>query len=128
MSASRRRSACRPTRRSVPVATWKQSWRTTPTGSANFGSTTITHPFHPLKGQQCLILEIQRSGSTERLVLRTPEGLTLFVPLEWTDSARPSLGSDDCGTASRIEALSLLKVSEIVRRLLGSNRGDVDKS
>jgi Family of unknown function (DUF5372) len=107
--------------RSAPAATWRSSWRNAPSLSADLGFATITHPFHPRNGQRCLVLEAHQSAGVDRIVLRTPEGLTIMVPVEWTDR---SLAPDDCGTGavSRFDVISLLKVVEIARRILGPTR------
>ena len=53
--------------------------------------------------------------------MRTPEGLTILVPVEWTDR---SLAPDEFGNraVSRFDVISLLKVVEIARRILGPTR------
>jgi hypothetical protein len=68
-----------------------------------------------------------RSGRDEILVVRTPDDLTVFIPVEWTDRACPSPDTEACG-AARFEALSLIEVAVIARRLLDAADRDVDKS
>jgi hypothetical protein len=105
----------------VPRATSKRTWRNAPSLSADLGFATITHPFHPRNGQRCLVLESHQSAGVDRIVLRTPEGLTILVPVEWTDR---SLAPDEFGNraVSRFDVISLLKVVEIARRILGPTR------
>ena len=99
----------------------------TPSGGANLGSTAIAHPFHPRRGQACLVLEAMRTGRDELLVVRTPDGVTLFVPVECMDPARPSPGAAASGAAARLEALCC---SRSLRWSCGSAAADhgVDKS
>ena len=113
--------------RSVPAAAWKRSWRNAPPESANLGWATITHPFHPLKGQHCLILEVQRIGTTERLTLRTSDEHVFFIPSEWTDRVPPAPQADSLGPVTRLDPIALLKLTEIIRTILAPPGRDVDK-
>jgi len=56
----------------------------------NLGSTTITHPFHPLRGQQFPILKTRRVAGIDTVILKGTAGGTFAVPLAWTDRAKPS--------------------------------------
>ena len=53
-------------------------------------SATITHPYHPLRGQRFQILKSRVLSGTEVLSLRSPSGQTLTVNREWTDRSDPS--------------------------------------
>jgi hypothetical protein len=99
----------------------KRTWRNAPSLSADLGFATITHPFHPRNGQRCPILEVHQTAGVSRIVLRTPEGLTIMVPVEWTDRS-PAPDDRGPGTPSRFDVPSLLKVAEIARRLMGPAR------
>jgi hypothetical protein len=50
---------------------------------------TITHPFHPLRGQQVEIIRI-RSGTDPNLIVRLPDGSHAAVAVDWTDYATSS--------------------------------------
>ena len=58
--------------------------------SADLGSTTITHPYHPLRGQQFPILKTRRVASVDTVILKGTAGGTFAVPLAWTDRAEPT--------------------------------------
>jgi len=45
---------------------------------------TITHPCHPLCGQQVKVLCVPRS-LTPRIFIQLPNGLQARIPLEWTN-------------------------------------------
>jgi hypothetical protein len=48
------------------------------------GLVTITHPFHPLCGQQVEIIRI-RWGADPDLIVRLSDGLHAAVAVDWTD-------------------------------------------
>jgi hypothetical protein len=45
---------------------------------------TVTHPFHPLRGQQVEVVRI-RWGADPDLIVRHPDGLHAAIALDWTD-------------------------------------------
>ena len=67
-----------------------RSARTAQKPNVNLGSTTITHPFHPLRGQQFPILKTRRVAGIDTVILKGTAGGTFAVPLAWTDRAKPS--------------------------------------
>jgi hypothetical protein len=50
----------------------------------------ITHPNHPLQGQQLTVLKTFNYKTEPSLVLLLPDGSHLTVPLSWTNQAQPS--------------------------------------
>jgi len=54
------------------------------------GSATITHPYHPLRGQAFAILKLRKVGGIQILSLCGSSGESLAVPLQWTDRGEPS--------------------------------------
>jgi hypothetical protein len=54
------------------------------------GSATITHPYHPLRGQSFVVLKARRVGGVQTLILRGAADDSFAVPLAWTDRAEPS--------------------------------------
>jgi hypothetical protein len=58
--------------------------------SAKLGWATITHPFHPRRGQRFQILKVREVSGIQTLILRGTSGGTLTVNQEWTDNAKPS--------------------------------------
>ena len=49
---------------------------------------TITHPHHPLCGQQCQVVYV-RQGVDPDLILRLADGTHAAIAMSWTDSGRP---------------------------------------
>jgi hypothetical protein len=84
--------------------------------SASADRATITHPFHPLRGQSFFIRHDGRRGDIHVVTLRREDGTTLVVPAEWTDRALPH-SVDAGGTSTALDALALLAIVEIVQHL-----------
>jgi hypothetical protein len=52
---------------------------------------TITHPYHPLCGQQVEIVRVRR-GTDPDLIVRLADGLHVAIAMSWTDyAASPGL-------------------------------------
>ena len=88
---------------------------------ADLGSAAITHPYHPLRGQQFPLLKIRRIGGAETVILRGTSGGTFAVPLAWTDRAKPNpwqtIGRNPAlfsaqSLASLVELLDLLSARD----------------
>ncbi len=47
---------------------------------------TVTHPFHPLRGQLVEVVRI-RSGADPDLIVRHPDGLHAAIAVDWTNYA-----------------------------------------
>ena len=50
---------------------------------------TITHPYHPLHGQQVEVVRVCRGADLD-LVVRLPDGLHVAIAMSWTDYAASS--------------------------------------
>ena len=50
---------------------------------------TITHPHHPLCGQQVEVIRIRR-GTDPDLIVRLPDGLHAAIAMSWTDATAAS--------------------------------------
>ena len=61
---------------------------TTPSSQRPSGLVIITHPYHPLCGQQVEIIRICR-GDDPTLVVQYPDGLHGVIATSWTDYATP---------------------------------------
>jgi hypothetical protein len=53
------------------------------------GWATITHPFHPFRGQKFQVLQIKKIAEKEILSLKTKEG-PFAMERDWTDMADPN--------------------------------------
>jgi Family of unknown function (DUF5372) len=45
---------------------------------------TVTHPFHPLRGQKLELVHVPRKANS-KLSVRHPEGRCFRIPRDWTD-------------------------------------------
>jgi hypothetical protein len=87
------------------------------------GYATITHPCHPHYGKSFQILSTRKYS----LSLDTREGNALYVPVEWTDRANPTL-YDDIPVSERptLSYLKLNELSELIVKLKKQHKLRVD--
>jgi hypothetical protein len=80
------------------------------------GSAEITHPFHPLRGQQFVVLKVRKVSGVETLSLRHPKTGSFAVPRDWTDWAPPGAHSQSIKGLQPllIDALGLLALAELI--------------
>jgi hypothetical protein len=52
---------------------------------------TVTHPFHPLRGQTFDLLAVGNNWGGDRVSYAGPEGRLCTLPVEWTDVLEPDL-------------------------------------
>ena len=78
----------------------------------------ITHPFHPLRGQQFVILKERRVANIPTLVLRGSDLGTFAVPLDWTSNAIVA------ETPTIFDASCLLQLSELVVHISKRSLGE----
>jgi len=79
----------------------------------------VTHPFHPLRGQQYELVRGRTSCRGESLVVLRRKGRVIKLPLAWT-SAHPVDPYVLCAPEQTFFRLpDLLAVAELVRVLTG---------
>jgi len=52
---------------------------------------TVTHPFHPLRGQSFDLIAVRNNWGGDRVSYLGTEGRLRTLPLEWTDVHKPDL-------------------------------------
>lgn len=52
---------------------------------------TITHPFHPLRGERLKVLSSKTFNNRDILSLQSISGKVVPIPRDWTDKADPDL-------------------------------------
>ena len=52
---------------------------------------TVTHPFHPLRGQTFDLLAVRNNWGGDRVSYAGADGRLRTLPLEWTDVLEPEL-------------------------------------
>jgi len=82
----------------------------------------VTHPFHPLSGQQLFCIGERFNRYGKRFMLRGDEGAICSVPEQWTD--RASLNPEIVvGEGRALFCLvDLIELERLVGRLLGERR------
>jgi hypothetical protein len=81
------------------------------------GLAEITHPFHPLRGQQFAVLKLRTVSGVELLSMRHPDLGSLSVARDWTDWAAPGTNPPAPHLALIIDADGLLTLSDLVDAL-----------
>src|SRR5215831_1924387 len=102
--------SCRP-----DLARSPRSHRTTLRSRQPLGSAEVTHPFHPLRGHQFVVLKVRRVSGIDTLSLRHSELGSFAMPREWTDWAPPNahVAATD-GQPLIIDAFGLVALNELV--------------
>jgi uncharacterized protein DUF5372 len=77
---------------------------------------TITHPFHPLRGQQVEVILIRR-GRDPDLIIRLPDGLHAAVAMSSTDYASPPEGDLPSGPAHLLDFDGLRQMVQLIDHL-----------
>jgi hypothetical protein len=82
------------------------------------GSAEVTHPFHPLRGHQFVVLKVRRVSGVETLSLRHSDLGSFAMPREWTDWATPDAQVTPTGAQPLIiDAFGLLALNELIASL-----------
>ena len=83
------------------------------------GYVTITHPFHPLKGERLKVLSSKTFNKRDILSLQNLCGSMLSVPREWTDKADPDPYRSCPGYLEDPPVLSFMHLMELTDLLSG---------
>lgn len=84
---------------------------------------TITHPCHPLHGKQVPVLYTCR-GPEARLIVRLPDGLRAYIPVDWTDLAPSSERGPPTDLSHLLDLDGLRQVVQLVEHIRHDGRGD----
>jgi hypothetical protein len=82
----------------------------------------ITHPFHPLSGQQlaCVGERFNRYG--KRLLLKVDESTVCSVPPQWTDVVAPDPEIAIGNASALLRVTDFIELARLVARLAGTSR------
>ena len=81
------------------------------------GWTTITHPFHPLRGQRFEILKTRRAAGIDTLILHHPDRGSYTVAQEWTDWGLPDASTGSSETTHKLAVEPLLQLTGLLTEL-----------
>ena len=98
---------------------WRKA-RIAERGNAGAQVFTVTHPFHPLRGQSFDLLAVRNNWGGDRVSYVAGEGRLRTLPIEWTDVHRPDLiitlgAGRACFRADRLRELRALINEQAVR-------------
>ena len=81
----------------------------------------ITHPFHPLSGQQlaCVGERFNRYG--KRLLLQIDESRVCSVPPQWTDVVAPDAEIAIGNGSALLRLTDFIELARLVKRLAGTS-------
>ena len=96
---------------------WPRSKRTALEPNSHLGWAEICHPYHPLRGQQFLVLKQRRVAGVDTLRLRECERGSFSVAREWTDWADPCPYTALGLPARRLDANSLFELVTLLEQL-----------
>jgi hypothetical protein len=82
---------------------------------------TITHPFHPLCGQQVEIIRI-RWGADPDLIVRLSDGLHAAVAVDWTDYAASTDLDPPTASSHLLDFDGLCQAVQLIDRIRQESR------
>jgi hypothetical protein len=77
----------------------------------------VTHPFHPLRGERLLVLNVRRVAGVDVFSVRGSKSGVFSIPREWTDQALPSPYHDPESPPQILRFDCLLALVSLVQRL-----------
>jgi hypothetical protein len=89
------------------------------------GWATITHPFHPLRGQRFEVLKNRRVAGVNTLILRHADRGSYTVAQEWTDWGLPDASISSTKTTHKLAVKPLLQLADLLAEL--SERAQEDR-
>lgn len=89
--------------------------KTTPTEQPR-SFITVTHVYHPLRGQKLELVHVMR-GANSMLVVRHPEGMCIHVPRDWTDFETPQVERTEATDAHLLDINGLCAVAKIISNI-----------
>lgn len=77
----------------------------------------VTHPFHPLSGQQLACVGERYNRSGRRLLLQVDEATVCSVPPQWTDLVAPDPEVVIGAQRALFRVADLLELARLVKQL-----------
>jgi hypothetical protein len=79
------------------------------------GWATITHPFHPLRGQRFEVLKPRQVAGTETLIVRDGERGSFSIARDWTDWGNPEPDAGLSTSACKLAFEPLIALVALIR-------------
>jgi hypothetical protein len=93
---------------------WAYTFYKTPQIRTISGYAIITHPFHPLSGQEFKILKLRKVHQQQTIILECPENGSFSIPVEWTN-INNEVSHFDSNSELSIECL--IELCELVKKM-----------
>jgi hypothetical protein len=107
-------------RRPIPLSLWRKA-RIADRGSDGTQLFTITHPFHPLKGQSFEVLAVRNNWGGDRVSYLGVEGRLRTLPIEWTDVREGELVVTLGAGRATLRADLLRQLRALINEVAGRN-------
>ena len=91
------------------------------------GWATVTHPFHPLRGQRFEVLKTRRAAGIDSLILRHPERGSYTVVQDWTDWGLPDIAPGAHPRTAKLDAGLLVELADLLATLDKRARQGLDE-
>ena len=108
----------------TPAPTTGHTPQTTPLHEPASQFVTITHPYHPLRGQQVKVIRICR-GSDPDLVIQCPDGSHIVVAMSCTDYATPQDFDSPLDSPHLLDLEGLRQAVRLIARIRQEERDPV---
>jgi hypothetical protein len=89
--------------------------QTTPLSQSVSGFVTITHPYHPLRGQQVEVVRLRR-GVNPTLIIRTPNGRHMAIAIESTNYLSDDDSDQPIGPRHLLDIEGLWHVAQFIEQ------------
>ncbi|MCP4537506.1 MAG: hypothetical protein GY832_10200 [Chloroflexi bacterium] len=111
---------------SSPTATSESIPYTTPISQEPAQFVTITHPYHPLYGQQVKVIRVCR-GADPDITVQFPDGLHVVVAMSWTDYVAPQGFGSSLAPPHLLDFSGLRQTVRLVARMRQEGRYPIDR-
>jgi len=83
----------------------------------DLGWATITHPYHPFKGQRFKVLKRRKVAGEDTIIIQGSCRGTFAVPCDWTDQADPNPYDSLNITDPILSSQCLLALTELIEQI-----------
>ncbi len=85
----------------------------------------VTHPFHPMLGQEFVFLAVRQTWSEDRVFLLDRDGRQRSFPVGWTDAVEPDVFVSFAAGRCPFRVNDLLDLARLVAGLIGPGTDQV---
>ena len=78
---------------------------------------SVTHPFHPLQGQQFVLVQVRLNWGEERVYYLDANDRLRSLPLHWTSLAAPAPCVTIAAGRASFRPVDLLTLTQLIREL-----------